>query len=86
MISEKSQTMTLDEFKRGRDETLGILKAHGYELDLGDWLTIVNYSKKYGIDSHVVTNWIRRGVIPTDCVVELPVFNNIRMIRDQAYR
>lgn len=76
----------LEESKQATQSTLAFLRAHGHELDLGDWLTIVNYAKKYGVDSHVVTNWIRRGVIPADCVVELPVFNNIRMVRDQAYR
>lgn len=82
----KLSDILLEENKRMTQSTIAFLRAHGHELDLGDWLTIANYAKKYGVDSHVVTNWIRRGVIPADCVVELPVFNNIRMVRDQAYK
>lgn len=66
-------------------QTTDLLRLDGITYDPGEWLTIPNYAKKYGIDTHTVTDWIRRRVIPTDCVVELPVLNNIRMVKDQPY-
>ena len=58
----------------------------GKRYDLDQWLTIANYAKKYGVTTHVVTNDIRRGKIPTENVIELTRLNNIRMIKDQAYK
>ncbi|WP_138992738.1 hypothetical protein [Larkinella sp. C7] len=76
----------LAEIQAGTRQTLDFLKVNGHELILDEWLTIAEYSKKYGMDSHVITNWIRRGTIPADSVVEIPKFNNIRLVKDRAYR
>lgn len=59
---------------------------NGQRYDLGEWLTIANYAKKYGVSTHVVTNDIRRGKIPADSVIELTKINNTRMIKDQLYK
>ncbi|GAB3284369.1 hypothetical protein GCM10027347_61300 [Larkinella harenae] len=76
----------LEDIRRGQEKTLAFLKEHGHELDIGEWLSIRDYAKKYSITTQVVTNWIDRGKIPADCVEELPMFNNIRMVRDREYR
>ena len=75
-----------DEGERERQKTDDLLRLNGITYDLGEWLSIANYAKKYGVDTHVVTNWIRRQTIPADCVIEIPVLNNMRMIKDQPYR
>jgi hypothetical protein len=67
-------------------ETADLMQINGMTYNLGEWLTIANYAKKYSVDTHVVTNWIRRETIPADCVVEIPVLNNIRMVKDRPYR
>ena len=67
-------------------EVADLLRINGVTYDLSKWLTISSYAKKYGLDTHVITNWIRRETIPNNCVIELPLLNNIRMIKDQSYR
>lgn len=63
-----------------------ILQQNGTEYDLSEWLSIANYAKKYAVSTHVVQNWLRRGIIPPDCSIELHTFNNIRMVKDRPYR
>ncbi|MGA0555217.1 hypothetical protein ACO2Q8_01090 [Larkinella sp. VNQ87] len=76
----------LEELKRGQQQTLAFLRKHGHELDLGEWLSIRDYAKKHRMSIQRVHNWIERGKIPADCVEELPMFNNIRMVRDRHYK
>jgi hypothetical protein len=68
------------------EETLKIITPLGFVLDTAEWLTIARYAKKYGVSTQVVNNWINRGVIPPDCIEDLPEINNIRLIKDQLYR
>lgn len=75
-----------DQGERELAETADLLRVNGITYDLGEWLTIANYAKKYNVDTHVVTNWIRRETIPADCIVEIAPMNNIRMIKDRPYR
>ncbi|KAA9349034.1 helix-turn-helix domain-containing protein [Larkinella humicola] len=79
-------TAELEEIKRGQQQTLDFLKSHGQELDLGEWLSVRDYAKKYGVSIQVVVNWINRGIIPADCVEDLLMFNNIRMVQDKVYK
>ncbi|WP_421826092.1 hypothetical protein [Larkinella sp.] len=55
-------------------------------MDLDEWLSVRDYAKKYGVSIQVVVNWINRGIIPADCVEDLPMFNHIRMVRDKVYK
>lgn len=75
-----------DQGERELVQTADLMRLNGITYDLDEWLTIANYAKKYGVDTHVVTNWIRRGTIPADSVVELTNINNIRLIKDRPYR
>lgn len=74
------------EFRRESEESLKILVEHGFVLDTTQWLTIARYAKKYDVSQQVVVNWISRGVVPADCVQEIPELNNIRLVKDQPYR
>ena len=55
-------------------------------LEMSDWLTVKRYAEKYSVTTQVVTNWITRGIIPTDCVKDVPELNDLRLVRDQPYR
>ncbi len=68
------------------EESLKIMMQHGFVIDTSEWLTIARYARKYNVSTNVVSNWIARGVIPADCVEELSVLNNIKMVKDQLYR
>lgn len=75
----------LEELNRGQEETLAILRAHGHDLDLGEWISIEDYAKKYGLTLQQVQQLVEESTIPSACIAELPMFKNIRMIRDQIF-
>ena len=76
----------LADAQRQSDESLKIVEENGFVLDTSQWLTIKRYAEKYGVNMQEVGDWITRGIIPTDCVRDLPEINNIRLVRDQPYR
>lgn len=76
----------LAEIQRQSEESLKILTEHGFVLDTTEWLTIARYAKKYDVSQQVVVNWISRGIVPADCLQEIPELNNIRLIKDRSYR
>ena len=68
-------------------EAKNFLVSEGKVVDFGKYLTIKKYCQKYGIkEESVVTNWIRRGVIPPEDVHTFEDLNGLRMIRDKTYR
>lgn len=68
------------------EESLKIATQHGFVLDTTEWLTIKRYAEKYGVSQQVVVNWINRGIVPADCTMILHEFNDMRLIKDQAYK
>lgn len=63
------------------------IAVDGKEYSLNDWVTIQNYCKMFDIEStSVVTNWIKRGKIPSENVLDLKELNNIRLVKAIAYR
>ena len=79
-------TAELERAEQQAAQTTKLLQANGFVVDTTEWLTIKRYAEKYSLDTHVVTNWIRRGVIPTDCTMVLPEINDIRLVKDQPYK
>jgi hypothetical protein len=68
-------------------ETFLALERGGNRYKLGEWLTIRDYAKKFGLpNTMVVTNWIARGIVPPENILELPELNDIRLIRAVPYR
>ncbi|GAB4001496.1 hypothetical protein GCM10028807_57780 [Spirosoma daeguense] len=55
-------------------------------LDTTAWLTIKRYAEKYSLTINTVTNWIARGIIPAEAVRVVPELNDIRLVRDRAYK
>ncbi len=76
----------LADAQRQSDESLKIVEENGFVLDTSQWLTIKRYAEKHGVNMQEVGDWITRGIIPIDCVRDLPEINNIRLVRDQPYR
>lgn len=58
----------------------------GKAYSLNNWVTIQNYCKMFNIEStSVVTNWIKRGKIPSENILDLKELNNIRLVKAIAY-
>ena len=74
------------EGEQALQQTTAFLEQDGVRYSLNDWLTVANYARKYAVDTQLISNWIRRGVVPAHCVVELNALNNIRLVKDQPYR
>jgi hypothetical protein len=62
------------------------LKLPDVVLDMAEWLTIKRYAEKHSVSTQVVSNWIARGIIPADCMMELPELNDIRLVKDREYK
>jgi predicted nucleotide-binding protein (sugar kinase/HSP70/actin superfamily) len=77
-----------DEIMAQFEETKQIsIDVDGKEYSLNDWVTIQNYCKMFNIEStSVVTNWIKRGRIPSENILDLKELNNIRLVKAVAYR
>jgi hypothetical protein len=63
------------------------LERGGIRYQMGEWLTLRDYAKRFGLpNTMVVTNWIARGIIPPENVLELPELNDIRLVRAIPYK
>lgn len=61
-------------------------KGVEYDICKNGWLTISAYIKSHDLKSvNVVMNWIKRGVVPAECVVRIPELNNLCLVRDLVY-
>lgn len=82
LMNEEIQKI-IDDSKQSLNDYL-MYKGEPYPTD--QWLTITEYCKRFDIkDTHTVTNWIRRGVIPAENVVTIPEYNNIRLVKAIPY-
>lgn len=67
-------------------EATAFLQQNGTKFPLTDWLTPAEYAKQFGLKStNVVSNWIRRGVIPAENILHVPELNDIRLIKAVPY-
>ena len=81
----------ISELLKETQELIGKAKAflvsEGKVIEFDKFLTIKKYCQKYGIkDESLVTNWIRRGIIPFDDIHVFQELNGLRMIRDKIYK
>jgi hypothetical protein len=81
----------ISELLKETQELIGKAKAflvsEGKVVDFDKFLTIKKYCQKYGIkEESLVTNWIRRGIIPTEDIHIFQELNGLRMIRDKIYK
>ena len=74
-------------FERESDKNIQLARENGVTVDMGQWLTLKRYAQKYNVAStNVLSNWISRGIIAAENVMDLPELNNLRLIRDIPYR
>lgn len=74
------------ESKAARQEAIGYLTLNGEKIDLGEWVTLKEYARRYHLKStNVISNWISRGVIPAENVRVINVLNNIRLVKAVPY-
>ena len=65
----------------------GYIQQDGIVYDLTEWLTFRTYIQRHGINStSVLNNWISRGIVLPECVVEIAVLNDLKLIRNQVYQ
>lgn len=64
----------------------GSIHYEGEEYLLGEWVTIADYARLHNLKLNRVTNWIKREVIPAENVKVFPALNNLRLVRNEAYR
>ena len=85
-----TKTQTFNELMAQTDAIIGeataFLQQNGTRFPLTDWLTPAEYAKRFNLRStNVVSNWIRRGVIPTENILHIPELNNMRLIKAIPY-
>jgi hypothetical protein len=85
-INGKTIEQDLEEGRKLIEETKNFLTLMGETVELDKWLTIKRYCERFGInDTQVVTNWIRRGIIPPENVKEVEELNGLRLIKAVPY-
>lgn len=89
--TQAQQAQTFDELMAQSDELIErattFLEQNGTKFPLTDWLTPAEYAKRFGLAStNVVSNWIRRGVIPAENILHVPELNDIRLIKAVPYQ
>lgn len=77
----------ISELKQAREEATNFLRYNGIELTFDKWVTAKKYCELFGIeDTQVVTNWIKRGIIPPQNVRVIEELNNLRLIKAVKYK
>jgi hypothetical protein len=85
VIKAKSK-MFASEAKTLINESQNYVSTSDSVIDLNEWVTIKNYVLLFKISStHVVSNWIRRGIIPSENVRVLPMLNDLKLIKAVKY-
>ena len=85
-MATTTETQTFKELIAATDaviqEGTAFLEQNGTRFPLTDWLTPAEYAKRFGLKStNVVSNWIRRGVIPAENILHVPELNDIRLVK-----
>lgn len=65
----------------------GYIQQNGIRYDLNEWISFREYIQRHELKStSVLNNWISRGIIPANCVVEIAVLNDLKLIHDHTYQ
>jgi hypothetical protein len=64
-----------------------LLDEMGVEYSLDEWLTVKRYCEKFGLaNTMVVTNWINRGIIPSENIKVIDELNGLKLVKAVAYK
>lgn len=87
IATKKNVREFLSEANKNLDNLQNSLNIDGETILLGEFVTISRYCKIFNIsDTHVVMNWIRRGIIPKENIREIEELNNIKLIKAVPYK
>ncbi len=85
IISAKVKMMS-KEADRLIKECDTLLSTPEFTIDLNEWITMKEYTKRFHLSStNVVSNWIKRGVVPPANIRILPMLNNLKLIKAVKY-
>jgi hypothetical protein len=57
-----------------------------FTINLNEWVTMKEYSKRFNLSTtNVVTNWIKRGIIPQENIRTVPMLNGLKLINAVKY-
>lgn len=87
LIKNSSTKQVIEQAESTLAEAGKLLKDRGVEYDLGEWVTIKNYCKRFGIKTEaVVVNWISRGIVPPENIHVVEELNGLRLIKAVPYK
>jgi hypothetical protein len=85
IISAKIEMMSKDA-ERLIAEADNLIATPEFTIDLNEWITIKEYTKRFQLAStNVISNWIKRGVVPPANIRTLPMLNNLKLIKAVKY-
>jgi hypothetical protein len=85
VVSAKNK-MVIAELKRAIAEADNLIATPEFTIDLNEWITIKEYANRFQLSStNVVSNWIKRGLVPPSNIRTLPMLNNLKLIKAVKY-
>lgn len=85
VIKAKAKMMSM-EANELIEQSKNYISTPEFVIDLNEWITIKEYAKRFEVAStNVVSNWIKRGIIPSENVRTLPMLNGIKVIKAVKY-
>lgn len=74
------------EVNRAIAEADNFITTLEFTIDLNEWITMKEYTKRFQLSStNVVSNWIKRGLVPHSNIRTLPMLNNLKLIKAVKY-
>jgi hypothetical protein len=78
--------MLIKESKELLSQIDSVLATPDYTINLNEWVTMKEYSKRFNLSTtNVVTNWIKRGIIPQENIRTVPMLNGLKLIKAVKY-
>lgn len=78
--------MLIKESKNLLAQIDSVLATPDYTINLNEWVTMKEYSKRFNLSTtNVVTNWIKRGIIPQENIRTVPMLNGLKLIKAVKY-
>lgn len=63
-----------------------LIEKNGKKYPLDEWITPAEYVRRFNLKTTmVVSNWIRRGIIPSENILHIPELNDLRLIKAVPY-
>ncbi len=85
VVSAKNKMM-IAELQKAIIEADNLIATPEFTIDLNEWITIKEYAKRFQLSStNVVSNWIKRGLVPPSNIRTLPMLNNLKLIKAVKY-